>query len=308
MLDSTALGERLFRPQRDSLDLMFNALDHRYLVPFDGTFRVPDAATEPPKEAPGKKDLKDHLEDEVDELHDLQRVLYADNRWSVLLVFQAMDAAGKDGTIRKVLSGVNPAGCQVFSFKQPSAEELDHDFLWRTAVRLPERGRIGVFNRSYYEEVLVVRVHPEFLEAQRLPDKVDWDRRLESIRDHERHLAANGMVILKFWLNVSKREQAQRFLDRIDEPEKNWKFSHRDVEERRHWDTYMHAYEEALNATSRPWAPWYAIPADDKHYMRRTVARIVADSLRSLELSYPEVSAEEKARLQEAGEGLRGEV
>jgi PPK2 family polyphosphate:nucleotide phosphotransferase len=214
-----------------------------------------------------------------------------------------MDAAGKDGTIRAVLSGVNPAGCQVSSFKRPSAEELDHDFLWRTARRLPERGRIGVFNRSYYEEVLVVRVHPEFLKAQKLPEPPDpetiWEQRFEAIRRHEQHLAESGTAVVKLWLNVSHEEQRQRFLSRIDEPEKNWKFSTDDVKERVHWKNYMHAYEEMLRATSRPWAPWYAIPADDKPFMRLTVAEIVAETMESLDLHYPEVSDATRARLQE---------
>ncbi|MCB1321417.1 MAG: hypothetical protein KDK34_14255, partial [Leptospiraceae bacterium] len=256
-----------------------------------------------PENDPGKKKCKAELEELVEELHDLQRILYAHDHHSVLLIFQALDAAGKDSTIRAVMSGVNPAGCQVYSFKQPSAEELDHDFLWRCALRLPERGRIGIFNRSYYEEVLVVRVHPEFLENQRLPADVDrksiWQHRFESIRNFEEHLARNGTVVLKFWLNVSLEEQKQRFLDRLNTPEKNWKFSAGDVAEREHYKEYMHAFEEAINATSRPWAPWYAIPADDKPYMRMTVARIVVDALKSLGLNYPEVTADEKARFDE---------
>jgi PPK2 family polyphosphate:nucleotide phosphotransferase len=230
-------------------------------------------------------------------------MLYAHDRYAILLIFQAMDAAGKDSTIRSVMSGINPAGCQVFSFKQPTPEELDHDFLWRSAKRLPERGRIGIFNRSYYEEVLVVRVHPEYLKAQKLPDDVDskniWQQRYVSICDHEKHLARNGTVVLKFWLNVSKAEQRRRFLARIDEPRKNWKFSAGDVEERKFWRDYMAAYEAAINATSRPWAPWYAIPADDKPFMRLCVAEIVAQCLKKLKLTYPTVGAREKARFAE---------
>ena len=274
-----------------------------YLVPFDGSFRVSKSPTEPPSGAPPKKESKKLLEDVVDELHDLQRILYAHDHHAVLLVFQAMDAAGKDGTIRAVMSGVNPAGCQVYSFKQPSSQELDHDFLWRTTKCLPERGRIGIFNRSYYEEVLVVRVHPELLRYQRLPRRVEpaalWQERYESIRDFEKHLARNGTLILKFWLNVSLEEQRQRFLDRLDEPEKNWKFSPGDVEERGHWDDYMNAYEAALNETSRPWAPWYAVPADSKAFMRLTVARVLADALAGLGLEYPEVDPEARARFDE---------
>jgi PPK2 family polyphosphate:nucleotide phosphotransferase len=213
-----------------------------------------------------------------------------------------MDAAGKDSTIRAVLRGINPQGCQVFSFKQPSKKELDHDFLWRIATALPERGRIGVFNRSHYEEVLVVRVHPEYLEGQRLPNRPGlqelWEGRYRSIRDFEGHLARNGYVILKFFLNVSREVQAARFRRRIDRPDKNWKFSEGDLEERALWQQYMEAYEAALNATSTPWAPWYAVPADDKPFLRATVARIVEESLASLGLTYPEVDEEGKARLE----------
>jgi PPK2 family polyphosphate:nucleotide phosphotransferase len=221
-----------------------------------------------------------------------------------------MDAAGKDGTIKAVMTGINPAGCQVYSFKQPSAEERDHDFLWRIARCLPERGRIGIFNRSHYEEVLVVRVHPEYLDGQGLPsipsdlDEL-WSERYDSIRDFERHLARNGTVVLKFFLNVSRDEQKRRFLDRIDEPESNWKFSKADVEERSHWNAYMHAYEAALNATSRPWAPWYAIPADDKPFMRRQVAKIVQKTLDELDIEYPKVTAARRRELHAIGSELR---
>ncbi len=290
---------------------MFEAAAHPYLVPFDGSFRLQDAPTAPPDGAPGKKALKKELKKHVERLHEMQDVLYAADRRSVLLVFQAMDAAGKDGTIRAVMTGINPAGCQVVSFKQPSKEELDHDFLWRTTRQLPERGRIGIFNRSYYEEVLVVRVHPEILEHQRLPwgtEQPDiWEHRLTSIRQLEEHLARNGTVILKFFLNVSKDEQKQRFLDRIDERAKNWKFSAGDVRERGHWDDYMSAYQEALRATSRPWAPWFAIPADDKPYMRATVADIVATTLESLDLRYPELDDAERSRLDEMRDLLMSE-
>ena len=203
-----------------------------------------------------------------------------------------------------MFTGVNPAGFQVFSFKQPSALELDHDFLWRTSARMPERGRIGVFNRSYYEEVLVVRVHPEYLRAQRLPDRTFderfWHQRFQSIRSHEKHMASNGTIILKFFLNVSREEQKERFLSRIEEPHKNWKFSMGDVEERSHWDAYMSAYEDALNATSRPWAPWYAIPADDKPIMRLEVARTIVANLKRLRLSYPKPTEKQLASLAEA--------
>jgi PPK2 family polyphosphate:nucleotide phosphotransferase len=235
-------------------------------------------------------------------------VLAAGDKHAVLLVFQAMDAAGKDSTIRAVMQGVDPSGCQVFSFKKPSNLELDHDFLWRTTCRLPERGRIGIFNRSQYEEVLVVRVHPKILDYQKLPDPIYydtvWDDRLRSIREQEEHLARNGTVILKFWLNVSKDEQKRRFLSRLDEPSKNWKFEPGDVVERRHWDDYMQAYEDALNATSRPWAPWFSIPADDKAYMQARVAEIIIEALQNIGLRYPEPSDEDRAKFAEARKEL----
>jgi len=285
--------------------------DDPYLVPFDGSFQVAEAPTAPVNGRPDG--TRGALEDHIGEMQELQELLHAQDRWSLLLIFQAMDAAGKDGTIRAVMNGINPAGCQVFSFKQPSAEEVDHDFLWRTAKRLPERGRIGIFNRSYYEEVLVVRVHPEILDGQRLPKRLRsreeiWEERFESIRDHERHLARNGTVILKFWLNVSKEEQRKRFLSRLDTPEKHWKFSMADVRERGHWDRYMQAYQEALNATSRPWAPWFAIPADDKPTMRGEVARIIVKTLKGLDMHYPVVTPQDRARFEEARVALENET
>jgi len=281
---------------------MFTAVKNPCLVPFNGKFRLSEAKTLVKTVASDKKYQKklEKLQNEIDEL---QRRLYASDSYSVLLIFQAMDAAGKDSTIRAVMSGVDPAGCEVFSFKQPNSEELDHDFLWRTAKSLPERGRIGIFNRSYYEEVLAVRVHPEYLDNQKLPFHVEleelWQQRFESIRDHEKHLARNGTVVLKFWLNVSHEEQRNRFLSRLDEPEKNWKFSPGDVNESRRWDDYMHAYQELLNATSRPWAPWFAIPADDKPYARLQVAKIIAESLEALNLRYPEVSLKHLEEIKE---------
>ena len=281
---------------------MFNALTSPYLVPFDGKFHIKKAATVSPDSSLGKKDFKRLLGELIVEMDDLQRMLYAQDRYAVLLVFQGMDASGKDSTIRTVMNGIDPAGCQVFSFKQPTVHELDHDFLWRTAVSLPQRGRIGIFNRSYYEEVLAVRVHPEYLEAQRLPGKIElerlWQERMESINDHEKHLARNGTVILKFWLNISKKEQRKRFLSRIDEPHKNWKFAESDVREREHWDTYMQAYEQALAATSREWAPWYAIPSDHKAFMHYCVADIIVQTLKSLGLTYPRVDAAQEKKLQ----------
>jgi len=272
---------------------MFSAVKHQYLVPFDGSFSYKQAITSVGEKKLNDKIYKKKLKKLTKKIHDLQRIMYAHDSHALLLIFQAMDAAGKDSTIRHALTGVNPAGCQVFSFKKPSANELDHDFLWRSSVRLPERGRIGVFNRSYYEEVLVVKVHPEILNQQKLPEKIDmheiWEKRYESIRDLEKHLAYNGTVILKFWLNVSREEQCRRFLSRIDEPEKNWKFSEADINERKYWDDYMAAYESALSATSRDYAPWYAIPADNKPYMRYIVAKIIAETLESLDLQYPRV-------------------
>jgi PPK2 family polyphosphate:nucleotide phosphotransferase len=229
-------------------------------------------------------------------LSSLQRVLYASDRYALLLIFQGMDSAGKDGAIRHVMSGVNPQGCEVFSFKQPSAEELEHDFLWRTTRHLPERGRIGIFNRSYYEEVLVVRVHPDILRSQGLSeelcdDKTFWEDRYKSIVDSEEHLHRNGTRILKFFLHLSKKEQRNRFLERIDEPEKNWKFSLADIHERKYWKDYMKAYEACLKATSTHHAPWHIVPADDKDNARLIVSQIVVDSLRELKLSYPKTSA-----------------
>lgn len=285
---------------------LFDAVEDDTLVSFDGSFKLKDSPTSFGKDAPGKKKAKKLLAQQIELLHELQRVFYASNKHSLLLVFQAMDAAGKDSTIRTVFSGVNPAGFQTTSFKKPSPEELDHDFLWRTTRALPERGRIGIFNRSYYEEVLVVRVHPGILEGQRLPYIPDdakgldalFEQRLISIADYERHLANSGTVIVKFWLNVSRDEQKARFLERIDNPDKNWKFAMGDVRERALWPKYMSAYQSALRATSRPWAPWYAIPADDKPTMRLRVAEILVKTLKSLDLSYPELPPEEKARLQ----------
>jgi len=282
--------------------MTFDAPESPYLVPFDGSFRVNDASTTPITE--GHLHRKKHRKETTSNLNKLQRVLAAGDRHSVLIVFQAMDAAGKDSTIRAVMQGVDPSGCQVFSFKKPSSQELDHDFLWRTTRSLPERGRIGIFNRSQYEEVLVVRVHPQILSAQKLPGEINldtiWDDRLQSIREQEEHLARNGTVILKFWLNVSKDEQKKRFLSRLDQADKNWKFEPRDVVERHHWDDYMHAYEQALNATSRPWAPWYAIPADSKPYMQARVASIIVDALHSIGLKYPTPSDEDRAEFESA--------
>jgi PPK2 family polyphosphate:nucleotide phosphotransferase len=250
-----------------------------------------------------KKQYQDLLEQHVARLSVLQELLYASNRHAVLLIFQAMDAAGKDGAIKHVMSGVNPQGCQVFSFKHPSPTELQHDFLWRTTRDLPERGKIGIFNRSYYEEVLVVRVHPEILRGEGLPnphhhENAIWHDRYRSIRALERHLSDNGTRIIKFYLHLSKKEQCKRFLERIDQPEKNWKFSAADVEERKFWKDYMKAYEECLGATSTSHAPWYVVPADDKANARLIVSQIVVDTLEELKMTYPKTSEERLRELQ----------
>jgi PPK2 family polyphosphate:nucleotide phosphotransferase len=240
-----------------------------------------------------KADAKALLADGVERLAALQEKLYAQDRWSVLIVLQAMDAAGKDGAIKHVMSGVNPQGCQVHSFKAPSAEELDHDFLWRIAKALPERGRIGIFNRSHYEDVLVVRVHPEILARQRLPQELTgkeiWDERFKSIREFERHLARNGTLVLKFFLHISKEEQRQRFLARLDEPAKRWKFEMGDVAERKLWHKYMHAYEDAIRHTSRPEAPWHVVPADNKRFARLVIAESIVEAMENLDLQFPKV-------------------
>jgi PPK2 family polyphosphate:nucleotide phosphotransferase len=258
-----------------------------------------------------KERAQEVLEENLAELAEVQQLLYADDRYSLLIVFQAMDAAGKDGTIRHVMSGVNPQGCQVFCFKKPSDEELDHNFLWRYMRSLPERGRIGIFNRSYYEDVLVVKVHPEVLERQKLPDgkrgKSFWAARYDDINAFERHLVRNGTVVLKFFLHVSKAEQKKRFLERLERPEKNWKFSAADLVERGFWDDYVDAYEDAIAATSTEWAPWYVIPADHKWATRTVVADIIIRTLKDLDLRYPEPTEEERARLTEARRALEAE-
>ncbi|MEP7366591.1 MAG: ADP-polyphosphate phosphotransferase [Acidobacteriota bacterium] len=249
-----------------------------------------------------KKHYHHKLAEMVEELSDLQRLHYASNRYALLLIFQGMDSAGKDGAIRHVMSGVNPQGCQVFSFKQPSAEELEHDFLWRTTRCLPERGRIGIFNRSYYEEVLVVRVHPELLRAQRLPHELPegrtiWMDRYRSIVESEEHLHRTGTRILKFFLHLSKDEQAKRFRDRIDEPEKNWKFGTADLQERKRWPLYMQAYQDCLTATSTANAPWYVVPADDKENARLIVSQVILDSFHELKMAYPKTTAQRRKEL-----------
>jgi PPK2 family polyphosphate:nucleotide phosphotransferase len=253
-----------------------------------------------------------YLNEDVSELAEAQELLYAADSWSVLVIFQAMDAAGKDSTIKHVMSGVNPQGCQVFSFKHPSTEELDHNFLWRCMKALPERGRIGIFNRSYYEDVLIVKVHPELVAAERIPGadpnrKKFWQARYDDINGFERHLSRNGTRILKFFLNVSKEEQRRRFLERLEEPGKHWKFSPNDVRERRYWDDYMAAYEKAIAETSTKWAPWYVIPADHKWVTRALVARILTEEISRLELSYPVVTKDEQAEFADSRRQLEAE-
>ncbi|MBR0684160.1 polyphosphate kinase 2 family protein [Roseomonas eburnea] len=265
-----------------------------------------------PADTAGLELEKDHaaelLQKGVDRLSELQDMLYAQDRWSVLCIFQAMDAAGKDGAIKHVFSGVNPQGCQVHSFKAPTPVDLDHDFLWRHSTALPERGRIGIHNRSWYEEVLVVRVHPDLLAGEKLPPRLVgkriWEERLEDIAAYERYLARQGTVVLKFFLNVSRAEQKRRFLARIEEPEKNWKFSANDVAERAHWDAYMEAYDAAIRATAAPHAPWYVVPADQKWFTRLAVVAAIVEALEGLDLHYPRVTKEEKAALEVARKAL----
>jgi PPK2 family polyphosphate:nucleotide phosphotransferase len=285
-------------------------LADRYRVTKGKKFRLEDCD---PADTAGLSlegsDAKESLQEGVRMLAELQNRLYAQDRWGVLLIFQAMDAAGKDSTIKHVMSGVNPQGVQVSAFKAPSSEELDHDFLWRTTARLPERGRIGIFNRSYYEEVLIVKVHPEILRGQKLPEALVsrdvWAQRYEDINAFERYLSRNGYLVLKFFLNVSKKEQKRRFLKRLDLPEKNWKFSMADVEERAFWNDYMNAYESAIGATSTRWAPWYAVPADNKWFTRLVVAATIVAELKKLDLHYPTLDKAKRKELAAARRALR---
>ena len=282
----------------------------RHRVPYGGRFRISGFDADPPQGSGAEAKLESDLKQSVDRLEELQRKLFADERYALLAVFQAMDAAGKDSTIRKVFSGVNPAGFRVHAFGRPSDLELRHDFLHRVAARLPERGKIGVFNRSHYEEVLVVRVHEAALAAQNLPAagaRDIWKGRFESIRAFEAHLARNGTVIVKFWLNVSRKEQKKRLLERIEDPEKNWKFRLGDLDDRARWDEYQSAYEEMLRETSRAVAPWYAIPADDKDYMRAAVARILVETLERIDPGYPKLDAGQRRELQEGRKRLLAE-
>jgi PPK2 family polyphosphate:nucleotide phosphotransferase len=273
----------------------------RYKVADDKKFRLKDIKPEDTWRIKSKDHAEKWLEEGVARLSELQGKLYAQNQWSLLLIFQAMDAAGKDGTIKHVMSGVNPQGCEVFSFKAPSAEDLSHDFLWRSTKCLPERGRIGIFNRSYYEEVLVVRVHPQFLGRQKIPPELVtediWKERFEDINALERYLHRNGVLILKFFLHLSKGEQRRRFLGRLEEPDKNWKFSTADMQERQHWSEYAKAYEDMIRNTGTKHAPWYVVPADHKWFTRLVVAAVVVDALESLNLKYPEVDAAKRKEL-----------
>jgi PPK2 family polyphosphate:nucleotide phosphotransferase len=284
----------------------------KFRVEPDTKLDLKDHSTDFTGDYSGKKQAVKDLEKNVERLRKLQDVLYAQDKQSLLIVFQAMDAAGKDGAIEHVMSGVNPQGCHVVSFKQPSDEELSHTFLWRCARQVPERGKIGIFNRSHYEEVLIVRVHPKILQGQHLPGEIKsdpdiWKRRFEQIRSFESHLAENGTHVLKFFLNVSRGEQKQRFLDRIAEEDKNWKFSMSDVRERGHWDEYMKAYTETIAATSTGKAPWYIIPADRKWFTRLAVSEVIVKKLESMKLHYPVVTDEHKAELAEAKKMLESE-
>ncbi len=277
----------------------------KFLVPENSKLKLADHETDFTGDYTEKKQAEKDLEKNIEHLSELQDVLYADNQHALLIILQAMDAAGKDGAIKHVMSGLNPQGVHVSSFKQPSAEELDHDYLWRSMKQLPERGRIGIFNRSYYEDVLIVRVHPQILQGKQLPEKIKsdkniWQKRFEQIRNFENYLAENGIHTLKFFLNVSKDEQKERFLARINTPEKNWKFSAADAKERKFWDEYMKAYADAIENTSTKNAPWYIVPADNKWFSRLAISEIIVKKLKSLKLEYPTVSEAHLKSLQEA--------
>ncbi len=297
----------------DEFLALARALERRHRVEGGKGFRLRDHAADDagPLRSMDKATAKANLEDAIGVLTRRQDMMYAQDRWSLLLIFQAMDAAGKDGAIKHVMSGVNPQGCSVHSFKAPSHEELDHDFLWRCATRLPARGMIGIFNRSYYEEVLVVRVHPQLLAGQPLPDELRhkdiWDERFRDIRNFEQHLHDNGTIVRKIFLHVSRDEQRRRFLERIDEPEKHWKFSERDVAERAHWDRYMECYEDAIKNTASKECPWYVIPADRKWYTRLAVSAVVTEVLASIDVHYPKPTKERAAALAKARASLEAE-
>jgi PPK2 family polyphosphate:nucleotide phosphotransferase len=298
------LIEKLIPKERIHRAKQFSA---QFKVPEGLPFQLSKYKTDMEVEISNKK-LAKILALGVDALADMQEILYAQDKWSLLLIFQAMDAAGKDGAIKHVLSGVNPQGCQVSSFKTPSSEELDHDFLWRCQKHLPERGRIGIFNRSYYEEVLVVRVHEQILKAQKLPQELVtesiWEERFEDIRNFEKYLNRNGTIVIKFFLNVSKEEQKKRFIERIDDQDKNWKFSASDAKERAFWDDYMNAYQDLIQKTSTAHSPWYVVPADNKSYARIVIASAIINALDEMGLEYPRVSPEKVVELQEIRKAL----
>jgi PPK2 family polyphosphate:nucleotide phosphotransferase len=281
-----------------------------YRIEHGKDFRLKDFDPAETGKLHSKDRAQELLEKGISQMAELQNKLYAEDRWALLIIFQAMDAAGKDGAIKHVMSGVNPQGCQVYSFKTPSSEELDHDYLWRTMQRVPERGHIGIFNRSYYEEVLVVRVHPAVLHAERIPPsllgKSLWEERFEDIAAFERYLGRNGVVVRKFFLNLSKNEQKKRFLERLDTPQKNWKFSAADIHEREYWDDYMQAYEEMIRGTSSQHAPWYVVPADNKWFTRVVVAAAIVETLEELNLAYPKLDPKERKPLAEARARLVG--
>ncbi len=283
-----------------------------YRIDRGAKFRLKDFDPADTGELHSKEHAEELLEKGIARMAEMQNKLYAQDRWALLLIFQAMDAAGKDGAIKHVMSGVNPQGCQVFSFKTPSTEELDHDYLWRSMRCLPERGRIGIFNRSYYEEVLVVRVHPEVLKNERIPQslvtKDIWDDRFRDICAFERYLSGNGVIVRKFFLNLSKGEQKKRFLERLEQPGKNWKFSAADVHERESWDDYMHVYEEMIRNTASKHAPWYVVPADNKWFTRAVVAAAIVETLEDLDLAYPKVDAEKRKQLEAARALLEGKL
>ncbi|WP_300977853.1 polyphosphate kinase 2 family protein [Flavobacterium sp.] len=298
------LFEKLSSKERIERAKQFSA---QFKVKEEDNFQLSDYKTDIDIELSNKK-LDKILALGVEALADMQEILYAQDKWSLLLIFQAMDAAGKDGAIKHVLSGVNPQGCQVSSFKAPSSEELDHDFLWRCQKHLPERGRIGIFNRSYYEEVLVVRVHEQILKAQKLPQELVtesiWEERFEDIRNFEKYLNRNGTIVIKFFLNVSKEEQKKRFIERIDDQDKNWKFSTSDAKERGFWDDYMNAYQDLIQKTTTTHSPWYVVPADNKSYARIVIASAIINALDEMGLEYPRVSPEKVAELQEIKKAL----
>ncbi len=287
-------------------------LAEKFRVNHGRSFRLKDFDPADTAGVQGKEKCEELLQHNTAVLNELQEKLYAQDQWAILLIFQAMDAAGKDGVIKHVMSGVNPQGCQVTSFKQPSTEELDHDYMWRAARALPQRGHIGIFNRSYYEEVLVVRVHPEFLAKQHLPEELVskriWKERFEDIQNFEQYLSHNGVIVRKFFLHVSKETQKERFLKRLEEPEKNWKFSDADVLERKHWDDYMNAYNDMICHTATPDAPWYIVPADHKYVTHLVVSSAIIETLRELKLEFPQVDSKRRKELETAEAALKGKA